>query len=387
MDEKPSARNLGSTQGGRTAVMKARYRRLLEEPGTAARAETAAAIAQEFSSGQLSERERRIASDILGAMARDVERQVRWALAEHVKACPFLPHTIAQRLARDVESVALPMLQYSSVLTDQDLIDLVRGGKESNQIAIAQRSEVSTLVSETLVETGRERVIGTLLANHRAEIAEPSYLRVMALFPKNREIHGLVAERPYLPMTTIERLITLVSEELRTQLIEGHGFPREFAELLTSAGREKALAEGLHGGRENDIVDLVRALNARQALSPILILRWLCLGDLHFFQAAMAELAKIPLQNAGVLAFEQGRQGLKSLFDQAGLPANLFAAFRVAVEVVKEGGADRLDTARRIVERLGREYDSVCPEGLEQALSQLSHRISEHVTTPIRGIA
>lgn len=374
-------------QGDRTAVMKARYRRLLEEPSTAARAETAAAIAQEFSTGELSERERRIAADILGAMAQDVERQVRWALAEHVKACPLLPRGIAQKLAKDVESVALPVLQFSSVLTDQDLIDLVREGRESKQIAIARRSGVSTQVSQSLIETGCERVVGTLLANHHAEISDQGFAQIMADFPKNREIHGLVVGRPYLPMTTIERLITLVSDELRAELIEGHGFPCELAEILASAGREKALSEGLCGGEESDIRELVRALNARQALTPTLILRWLCLGDLRFFQVAMAELAEIPVKNAGILAFEQGRQGLKSLFEQAGLPANLFAAFRVAVEVIKEGEADRLATARRIVERLGREYDSVCPEGLEKALSQLSVRISEHVTTPIRGIA
>ena len=91
--------------------MQTHYERLLAEPSAAVRAETAASVAGAFAGERLSERERKVSLDILKVMARDVERQVREALSEHVKSSPLLPPSIARVLAADVESVALPIIQ------------------------------------------------------------------------------------------------------------------------------------------------------------------------------------------------------------------------------------------------------------------------------------
>ncbi len=55
-----------------------------------------------------------------------MELRVREALAAHLKNSPDLAHDVAVALARDVDSVSLPMLKFSEVLTDEDLIEIVR---------------------------------------------------------------------------------------------------------------------------------------------------------------------------------------------------------------------------------------------------------------------
>ena len=70
----------------------------------------------------LSDEERRVADDILRQLSKSMEVRIRKALADHLKESVVLPHDIACDLARDIETVALPMLEFSSVLTDQDLI-------------------------------------------------------------------------------------------------------------------------------------------------------------------------------------------------------------------------------------------------------------------------
>ena len=64
---------------------------LLTDPSPRVRAETAADVAAELSKGSLTENERHIALKIVEVLARDTERQVREAIATHVKSCPFLP--------------------------------------------------------------------------------------------------------------------------------------------------------------------------------------------------------------------------------------------------------------------------------------------------------
>ena len=58
-------------------------------------------------------------------MIKDAEVRVREALAQNLKENPDLPHDVALSLAQDVDQVALPILQFSDVLTDDDLIEII----------------------------------------------------------------------------------------------------------------------------------------------------------------------------------------------------------------------------------------------------------------------
>lgn len=100
--------------------------RLLADPSGEARAEMAAKIAADFDAGELTGSERKMAEDIFRLMVKDAEVRVREALSQNLKENPTVPHDVAMSLARDVDSVALPVLQFSEALSDEDLIEIVR---------------------------------------------------------------------------------------------------------------------------------------------------------------------------------------------------------------------------------------------------------------------
>src|SRR6185312_2779981 len=104
--------------------------RLLAEPSVAVRAELAQKVAVEIDNTRLTPVELEIAQDIARVMARDVALTVRRALAESLRRAVRLPRDVALRLAEDVEAVALPILTDSPVLTDDDLIAVMRGASE-----------------------------------------------------------------------------------------------------------------------------------------------------------------------------------------------------------------------------------------------------------------
>ena len=55
--------------------------------------------------------------------------RVRAILAEEIKYLNCIPKDIALHLARDVESiVATPILEYSPLLSDADLIEIIASG-------------------------------------------------------------------------------------------------------------------------------------------------------------------------------------------------------------------------------------------------------------------
>ena len=351
-----------------------------------------ALVAEQFSGIELSEQERELGLEILEIMARNVERQVREALSEHVRMSPFLPPAVASNLADDLGAEALPIIQNSALLRDQDLIAIVCRGSEDKQIAVAKRDHVAPKVAEALVETGNEKVVGTLLSNQRAEITERSLLKVLKEFGESGDIQALVVERLALPLALSEALISRISEVLCERLVACHRLPRHMADELTMHGRERALTQMVtDDSRPSEIERLAVILHAKDALTPTLILRALCAGSLEFFKAAIAARARIRSAEADFLIFENGRGGLEEVYRRAGLPDELFVAFRSAVDVINETRRDErcyrpLEITERIMERLRQEYDNVCPEGLEHTLSQLSHFVVGRSAMPVRGI-
>jgi len=145
--------------------------------------------------------------------------------------------------------------------------------------------------------------------------------------------------------------------------------------------RERALFHGTASPpRGFNVEAFALRLSSKGKLTPTLLMRALCLGDLPFFEAGMAVLAGISMHNAVELIGDRGSLGLKGLYEKARLPAELFRAFRAALDVVAEwrdGGHDAWTPAhtQMILDRVMREYDEVCPAGLEFLLSQMSRRV------------
>ena len=100
--------------------------RLRTESSADSRRAVAAEIGARFRGGTLSERERALASEIFRILVRDTEIMVRKAMAESLAASPLVPGDIAVALARDLNEVAVPVLEHSDVLSDDDLIAIIR---------------------------------------------------------------------------------------------------------------------------------------------------------------------------------------------------------------------------------------------------------------------
>ncbi len=156
--------------------------RLLNDPSPLARAETAAKVSAVFAQHDLRPNERALAEELFRIMLHDTDVRVRRALSENLKDNPEVPREVALGLARDVEAVAVPMLHFSLVFTDDELVEIVRTRPLACQLAVARRAEVSPTVSDTLAETGNEEVVTTLAKNPGAEIADETYGKVIDMF-------------------------------------------------------------------------------------------------------------------------------------------------------------------------------------------------------------
>lgn len=357
--------------------------RLLQDPSPDTRAELALKVAVQFGDSGLTASERVLAEDIVRIMAKDVAVRVRSALSHSLKSHPNIPHDVAISLAQDIEEIALPFIEVSTVLTDDDLIEIIKSGSAEKQTAIASRPTVSQGVADVLAEQGAEKAVAALMANDGANVSERAMGRALDRFPESTAIQTPLVNRAKLPVTVSERLVAMVSEKLREQLVAKHELPADLAADIIIQSRERATYALVGTVGEEELVALVEQLRRGGRLTPSLLLRSLCLGDLPFFEVAMASMAQIPVQNARLLIHDAGRQGLKPLAEKAGLPKSLYPAMRVAVDVAHEtefdgGNQDIERHRRRMLERILTQFEEIGSEDLNYLLSKLTD-LQQHV--------
>src|SRR3546814_253522 len=235
--------------------------RLMADPSPDVRAETTAKIAAQYDRKypRMTEVERTLAEDIFRRLVADAEVLVRQALAANLKTTADLPHDLAVALARDVDSVSLPVLKYSEVLTDDDLIEIVRSeNAAAKQVAIAQRASVSTALADALIDTDNETAVARLVANEGAELTEAALGRVLSGYTGSEVVAESIARRPSLPPAISEHLVSAMAKKLQGYLVSKHDLQADAAANLILQTRARATVSLLSRGASGaDLEELV----------------------------------------------------------------------------------------------------------------------------------
>jgi len=328
----------------RAALTEEDIRTLLKGVTADERAAAAQKLCQTIDRAPLTEDDRAVAAEILRIMAADAAEQVRRALAVTLKTSPFVPRDVALKLARDVESVCLPMLAFSPVFTDDDLADIVRLGGPIRQLAIARRPTLTRPVTDALARHGSERPVAAACTNDKADFGEAALQRIVDRFQDSERVLTAVAYRAALPLAVSERLLALVGEEVREHLVAKHQIAPDIALELAFGAVERATVDLVdQAGRTADVKGFVAHLVETKKLTASLLLRALAQGHMTFFEWGVAELAGVPHHRTWLMIHDAGPLGFKAIYERAGLPARLFGAFRAAVDTYHsmefDGGA------------------------------------------------
>ncbi|HBV12223.1 MAG TPA: hypothetical protein DEB60_03760, partial [Brevundimonas sp.] len=162
-------------------------------------------------------------------LAVDAAELVRRALAVTLKASSLMPRDVARRLAADVDSVALPVINCSPVFSDDDLIEIVRAGCALRQAAVASRPQVPRDVATVLAAEGRQEAVLALAANDNADLSEDALGVVVDRFGHASDVVSALAYRQVLPLSVTERLVGLAADAAREHLITQHALAPETA--------------------------------------------------------------------------------------------------------------------------------------------------------------
>ena len=337
----------------------------------------AARLSRTVAGSVLSPAERQAAEQVLRGMLDGAAIKIRQIISDTLKDSPHLPHDVAMAFANDVDSVSIPVLQFSSVLSDEDLIAVVQSGAPSKQVAVAGRAKVSNEVAGALLSTNNAAAAVKLVANPGAALDERQLETAATKFGSDKRMAETLQKRADLPISIAERLVAFTAETLRSYITRRTDLPESVITQMVLQMREQVTVDlrSPHFPAE-EATKLVEHLHAVKRLTPSLILRAVCVGDLSFFEASMAQLASITVHNARLLIHDAGQLGFKSLYDKTKLPAGFYPAFRVAVEVAKETemdglAYDRERYRRQMIERILTQFEALGAEDLDYLLIRL----------------
>ncbi|MEJ0042481.1 MAG: DUF2336 domain-containing protein [Rhizomicrobium sp.] len=158
--------------------------------------------------------------ETLERLARDQVPRVRAVLADAIKTLDCIPKFIVLTLARDLDAiVAAPILEYSPLLSDADLMEVIAAAKAEEVLAaIARRSTVSPAVSEALVSSLDIPAIAALLANPDAKIREKTLDDIAAQAETIQSWQVPLVLRADLSKRAILRIASFVGSSLIEQL-------------------------------------------------------------------------------------------------------------------------------------------------------------------------
>ena len=367
----------------RAALTDSDIRMLVKGATPDERALAAHKLCRSIDRATLDEDERQVAHDILRVMAADAAKLVRRALAVTLKNSPVLPPDVANRLARDVESVSLPIINFSPVFTDTDLAEIVRVGGAHRQMAVAKRSKLSTRITSLLVDQADEAVVARACANDNARFSEVALQKALDRFAKSEQVLQAVAYRAALPLAVTERLIDMVGDQIRDHILSHHALSAERALELMIGAKERATIDLVdQAGRAADPKAFVAHLHRVGRLSPSLILRGLAHGHMTFFEWAVAELAGVPHHRTWLMIHDAGPLGLKAICERAGLPPRLLPAFRAGVDAFHglefDGGLhDRDRFQERMIQRFLTSSHAVSREDSDYLLERMDQSIDK----------
>jgi uncharacterized protein (DUF2336 family) len=288
----------------------------------------------------LSAQERALMLDIMEKLIGEVARDVRRKLALRLADAPGLPRELATLLANDEIDVASPILMHSAVLQDIDLIEVIRHRSRQHILTIAMRRDLSSAVSDALVETGDRDVIRALLENQDANISRITLAYLVEQSKAVDEFQEPLVRRRDLPPELARRMVYWVGAALRQALLERFDIdPASLDDRLEPVVKEEARAAVAEAEADKAADVLARALGADRQLTPRLLLQALRKGEVQLFEAMFAEMSGLRLRLIERIAYEPGGQGLAVAARGIGLNREEFATIFLLTRRARAGQA------------------------------------------------
>jgi uncharacterized protein (DUF2336 family) len=280
--------------------------------------------------------------ETLERLAEDQLPRVRRILAEEIKSLDCIPKRVIDMLARDIEEVAAPILEYSPLLSDADLVDIISSAQARFTLtAIAARRPLSLNVSDAIATALDVPAVAALLANSSAQIREQTLEKIIEHGEHITDWHLPLVLRNDLSQRAIRRIAGFVSAALLDKLSLRDGLDQETKSVLAKRVRAR-----IDEPFDEDLDPTARAqsdvalLHKEGRLDDFAVERAADSGKREFVIASLALLTRTPIETVRRIIQSGAAKPAVALVWHAKL--SMRVAFKVQTLVMHLKGAELL---------------------------------------------
>lgn len=258
---------------------------------------------------------------LLDELAQDQLPKIRAMVAQEIKTSNSVPKELVTKLARDIEDIVCgPILEYSPLLNDDDLREIVAAGISSKALeAIASRQIVSEEVSADIAATLEVPAIAALLTNENAQIREDTLDQIISQAETIEDLHKPLALRPQLSVRAMKRISGFVASALVFAMVEKSELSEEHAEELLDKVRERLEAERVGDDEAEAFAKKALEMHDLGRLDDKFVLEQINLNKREFLTHCLAVMADLPADIVRQVIHSKSGRAVTALCWQAGL--------------------------------------------------------------------
>lgn len=259
--------------------------------------------------------------EVIEILAQDQAVRVRQVVADTLKDVTTAPPHVIQRLARDAaEVVACPVLEFSPLLSDQDLVEIIENGCVSGKLsAISRRHGVGEQVTDAIAGTRDAAAVTALLDNASAQIREETLDGLVDAALQVSAWHEPLVRRPALSFAAVRKLAGFVAESLLNILEAREDLDKKMKAAVAMEVRRRLERDG--EDKEPGPVNAearARRLMAQGELREDALSRALNAGDRDLVRHGLALRAKLPIALVDHILTARSAKGVTALAWKAG---------------------------------------------------------------------
>ena len=307
---------------------------LADEPSSAKRRELLRGVTDLFFTGDNHDPvQMGLFDDVMSQLAGEMEEAVKVELAERMSQAPAPPRGLSRALALDSIAVAQPILQGSTSLSEEDLLEVARTRGQDHLRAISQRATVTSAVSDAIVQRGDDDTLGVLLRNEGAVLSRQAHETVVDRAAANPNLHEAVVDRHSLPVDLLNEMYFIVEAKLRDRIMEKNAdMDPATLEAALNAGRKRVAAQdgalpADYAQAEQDFL----AIQAKGGASPQILAGLLRAKKNTLFLVVLADMADIDFHTARKILERRELDALAVVCKAADIDRALFLTFALLI--------------------------------------------------------
>lgn len=263
---------------------------VLKSGSSVQRADILQRVTDLFLHGKEGYREEHVAlfDDVMVHLIDQIERYALIRLSRQLAPIGNAPSAVMHQLAtNDDIAVSGPVIEKSSVLTDDVLVEIARTKSQKHLAAIASRESIAETITDVLVDRGDPEVTRKITANKGARFSKQGFSKVVDKAQEDEQLAEVFINRGDVPPDVFEHLLRKAAEVVRHKLLRtaspqlrdrisqtlsaiaaevshsptGDGHAAKTLLKLDQSKLKAHLCEAAQGGRRGDTIEALSALS------------------------------------------------------------------------------------------------------------------------------